>query len=81
MKKYCWIESSLAQAAMASGSACDWSNPGSQRYTGTVESALARYKDIPASARAELADRMARHAYDDKVSIDARKEIQKRQAH
>lgn len=65
------VIASAAGPAVAPARACDWSNPGADRYTGTTRAALARYKDLPREVQDELGARMERHDYDDKVMIGA----------
>lgn len=59
----------LATAAPVLVPGCDWSAPGSARYTGTLAAAIDNYTDIPQAARRELQARIAAHRYDDRVEI------------
>ncbi|MDQ2765226.1 MAG: MHFG family PEP-CTERM protein, partial [Pseudomonadota bacterium] len=48
---------------------CSWDRPGRAPFMGDVVAAVDRYQDIPVDVRERLKSRMARHAYDDVVSI------------
>ncbi|MEO8924994.1 MAG: MHFG family PEP-CTERM protein [Caldimonas sp.] len=48
---------------------CSWDRPGRDPFMGDVVAAVDRYQDIPVDVRERLKSRMARHAYDDVVSI------------
>ena len=48
---------------------CDWNNPGADRYTGARAEALNNYKDIPASIRQILKEKITAHQYDDHITI------------
>lgn len=50
---------------------CDWSNPGTDRFTGDVPSAVDAYQDIPLETRIKLGRRMRAHSFDDFVTITA----------
>ncbi len=58
----------LATAAPATR-ACSWDRPGVNPFMGDVVAAVDRYRDIPPAVRTALKERMARHDYDDIVSI------------
>lgn len=61
----------LANNANASAVAtqCNWNNPGADRYTGDQAEALNNYKDIPASIRNILKEKINAHQYDDQITI------------
>lgn len=59
----------LLLCSAAASAACDWSDPGRDKYTGNYEQAMARYKDIPPAPRAKLLQRMNAGDYDEIVSI------------
>ena len=61
----------LANNANASTVAtqCNWNNPGADRYTGDQAEALNNYKDIPASIRNILKEKINAHQYDDHITI------------
>jgi hypothetical protein len=48
---------------------CSWNQPGRNPYKGTTAEAVARYTDIPAEARRELAARIDSRSADDQVTI------------
>ncbi|MES2740841.1 MAG: MHFG family PEP-CTERM protein [Pseudomonadota bacterium] len=48
---------------------CSWDRPGVNPFMGDVVAAVDRYRDIPPDVRSALKARMARHDYDDIVSI------------
>jgi PEP-CTERM motif len=48
---------------------CDWNSPGADRYTGTTETAIHSYADIPKPIRERLSAKMAARQYDDQVVI------------
>ncbi len=58
-----------APATLASPAACAWHQPGHDPFMGDVVAAIDRYQDIPAAVRQRLQARMARHDYDEIVSI------------
>ncbi|GGB94728.1 MHFG family PEP-CTERM protein [Pseudoduganella buxea] len=58
-----------AAAALLVQPVCSWDRPGVNRYRGTPEAALAHYRDIPASTRTLLAQRIAAGIPDDTVQI------------
>ena len=59
----------LGASSPAWSQQCDWSNPGSNPYTGTIADAVDRYVDIPPGIRATLKRRMAARQYDELVTI------------
>ena len=56
----------LANNAQAN---CNWNNPGADRYTGDQAEAINNYKDIPASIRNILKEKINAHQYDDHITI------------
>lgn len=50
---------------------CDWSNPGTDRFTGDVPAAVDAYQDIPVETRVKLASRLEQRAFDEIVTITA----------
>ncbi len=62
----------LAASGAASGVTlpnCSWDKPGVNPYMGDVVAAVDRYKDISASTRARLKERMLKRDYDEIVTI------------
>ena len=59
---------SLMVASTATPS-CSWDRPGVNPYMGDIVSAVDHYHDISPDMRATLKERMARHDYDDVVTI------------
>jgi len=49
--------------------ACTWASPGASPYTGTLDAAVDRYRDIPAEVRATLKRRIETRQYDELVTI------------
>ncbi len=58
-----------AAAALLVQPVCSWDRPGVNPYRGSPAAALAHYKDIPASTRTLLAQRIAAGIPDDTVQI------------
>jgi len=64
----------IATLALATSGAvlpsCSWDHPGINPFMGDVIAAVDDYKDIPASTRAKLKERMAKRDYDELVLIE-----------
>lgn len=64
------IVAALALAASAmTVPQCSWDRPGVNPFMGDVVAAVDRYKDIPATTRAKLKERMQKRQYDEVVEI------------
>lgn len=61
------IAGAVMSTAMLSN--CSWNQPGRNPYKGTTAEAVARYTDIPAEARRELAAKIDARQPDDEVTI------------
>lgn len=48
---------------------CNWDQPGTNRFTGDVSSAVHNYRDIPENIRVKLEKKLASKKYDDIVEI------------
>lgn len=60
---------STARASPPTVERCSWAQPGADRYTGQVPSAVQAYADIPVPARAALAARLEKRQYDEIATI------------
>lgn len=60
---------SFALPVHAQPAACDWSNPGQDKYRGTATAAIMKMPGIPLDVRQALAKRAEANDYDDVVSI------------